>query len=195
MTEENNIAHEDNYHQSRWNLEKLTASAQLAMDIQNPVLMWHSIYTYMHLNCFLDFNSDGEEAVSEDFVLPPIMADFVLQTAISIVKLAQGRHPINDRYRQESTPLSPKEAIDLLPQALGFTRQGYNAFADFDSIYQKVWEAKDYDEARQKGMSSKDALEALCKTYGDMDHSQRRKRIRLGRSFLRNGIYGPYPAP
>lgn len=173
--------------------KEFRATLKLAYAINNPALMWMKIHDYLMKSCILEVGPDGEEITVADVIIMPEMADFFLETAAAIVNLANGTRSAGEimdypeKYEDRvPDPVRPKEAITLLPQALNFTRRGYNAFAQLASIRQKIHEARLYDLLIEDGLSSREALDALSRELGEMAHSRRRRRIREGQFFKKH---------
>ncbi|GAN98648.1 hypothetical protein Gxy13693_008_022 [Komagataeibacter xylinus NBRC 13693] len=176
--------------------QKLRDTMRLAYELDNPVLMWTKIQEYLKRSCIFDEDPEREGTSVSDIFIMPEMADFFLETANAIAFLARGARVTGEVMEKYETdldrnpgPVLPKEAIALLPQALNFTRRGYNAFAQLASMRQKAYEAALYDCLLTNGLSSREALDALSRELGEMDHSRRRRRIREGRRFRNRGLF------
>ncbi|MFT8711481.1 MULTISPECIES: hypothetical protein [Acetobacteraceae] len=174
--------------------KKHRSAMKLADEIDNPVLMWAEVYDYLVHTCILEPDEGGEEVAVSDVIIMPEMADFFLRIAYEVLCLAEGERragEVSDHsdFLFNSSPVLPKEAIKLLPQALSFTRRGYNAFAELAAIRQKIQEARLYDCLLADGLSSREALDALSHEFGELDHARRRKRIREGRYFQERHVW------
>jgi hypothetical protein len=132
----------------------------------------------------------------ESFPLPRELLLFLFQTASAILSLADGQKPLEFRdgeiVGKAGIEITPSEACDFLPEALGLRGYKWNAFLDDrkERIATRLIRKK--REARRNGASEQEAMEIVLKLAGISDARTARRKLKGGRGPRQKS---PYPAP
>jgi hypothetical protein len=109
--------------------------------------------------------------------LPVWIEDYLRNVACALLDMAEGEArwvPEPDRR-----PVTPGEAAKRTPQALGLTRVGWNAFADYRATQKDATLAFDYERQLQPGES--EALVDLAARQLEQNRATVRRRIARAR--------------
>ncbi len=180
---------------------------QLARRTQNPMYAWLALQTLLEAGV----DSSGEWPIQQQMPMPGWIAAYMLSAVQCLTALSAGidfRKPVPEldaqtvsllssmgpeeyfkteefRQRREGVTLPLTEALELVPAALGLTRNGgWNAFSSFEATTQKMHEANAYKAMKAAGVPAKVALHAIASEIGVKDPSHMHARLREGRSLV-----------
>lgn len=156
----------------------------------NPIYFWDAIQHCSHMSR-LEINDSVFRASLPDWCLKHIQT-----LAFQILNLAQGLDETIqpepdgddpegwgksfDEWHRNPT-LTFQDAVDRLPSRLGFTRPGWNAFADYkralERFTREVFIAYDYKVHRAAGLSQAQAFDLISEDHGISDERNLRRII------------------
>jgi hypothetical protein len=169
----------------------------LYMNTQNPVYAWKAI-----LNCT---SVAIRDAIEKEAVegwdawtgeIPAWCQEYLFSCAYKISALEMGSSYDDTK---PSRDISPPGAADMLPSAFGFTRNGWNAFADYQTRIQDLEMERFYRQLREDGASAQESMNKTLERYRyENERSVRRRIAELAKAYTRqpaNGRAGNEPFP
>jgi hypothetical protein len=133
---------------------------------------------------------------SEIFPLPRELLFFLFQNSMAIISLADGQKPLlyqnGELVGKAGVNITPSEACDFLPEALGLRGYKWNAFLDDRKRLSATRLKRMKREARKTGVSEAEAMEIVRKLAGVSDERTARRKLAGGRGPPKKS---PYPAP
>lgn len=179
---------------------------QLARRTQNPMYAWLALQTLLEAGV----DSSGEWPIQQQMPMPGWIAAYMLSAVQCLTALSAGidfRKPVpeldaeaialissmepeeylkTEKFRQqtEGAHISLPKALELVPAALGLTRDGWNAFSSFEATTQKMHDANAYKAMKAAGVPAKVALHAIASEVGVKDPSHMHARLREGKSLV-----------
>ena len=132
----------------------------------------------------------------ESFPLPRELLLFLFQTASAILSLADGQKPLEFRdgeiVGKAGIEITPSEACDFLPEALGLRGYKWNAFNEYARSEKAINLSFAYRFARECGATELEALHTLSKLSGVNDERTLHRKMKGGRGPRQKT---PYPLP
>jgi hypothetical protein len=134
---------------------------------------------------------------SEFFPLPRELMFFLFQITTSVRVLGTGHKPPEYRdgkmvERNQSDKITPSEACDFLPEALGLRGHKWNAFSMFQRDVESGGLLIIKRQARKAGLSEGEAMELVMREAKISDERTARRKLKGGRGPRQKS---PYPAP
>jgi hypothetical protein len=144
--------------------EEISASARAYAETGNPLYVWDA------LSMLCVPSIAGMD--TPDCLLPGWCVAYLGRAAETLMGLPPpGVHPV--RGMAEQAPAVSK--------ALGLSRQGWDAFAEWQKDRESERDAEVYDRVRALGISDKDAAEAATSVWNLENERSVRRRLRRGR--------------
>ncbi len=132
----------------------------------------------------------------ETFPLPRELLLFLLQTSSAIMSLADGQKPLEyqngEVVGKVGTDITPSEAFDFLPEALGLRGYKWNAFLDDRKAIAATRLKRMKRDARKTGKTESEAMELVMREAKISDERTARRKLKGGRGPRQKS---PYPAP
>ena len=141
----------------------------------NPLFVWEVIGAAT--------GSNGQE---RRFTIPQWCTDYLAEVSARIFALSNGKDC--RMFEADDAPfpddVTPDTATKLLPSALGFESQGFNAFKERAALNRACVFFAEHHSAKSRGMSDTDALRHVQDTVGKYIQERRvRDLIEQGRKF------------
>ena len=186
-------ANDDNEQPEQADAARMTAQAVercriAAKETQNPVYAWEAIQ-WLWWEATRVARADGEQPA--EMAIPGWCAEYFGSIASEICALACGAdfrkpQPELDSFGiREAEPLGHKEAMELVPKALGFTssRGSSNAFAEWRADLNAIHSFARLRELQRGGLSYEAAMLQLADEIapGKDESMVRKKTTRGGR--------------
>jgi hypothetical protein len=158
-------------------------------DMKRDVLAWeraakatgNPLYAWLALSALWAARvvpeTAGHPRTEEPFCIPAWCAD-VIGPAAEALHLVASDYDL--RQRRAGVPIPAQEAIAQVPIALGFTRQGFNAFKTLRSDVLDDRFGREFDRLRAEGMTYDQAWKAISDRRG-REASGTRKRATKAR--------------
>lgn len=179
---------------------------QLARRTQNPMYAWLALQTLLEAGV----DSSGEWPIQQQMPMPGWIAAYMLSAVQCLTTLSAGidfRKPVpqldaqtialissmepeeyfkTEEFRQQtkSAHISLPRALELVPAALGLTRDGWNAFSSLETTTQRMHEYNSYEAMKAAGVPEKVALHEIGSAIGVKDPSHIHARRRKGKSLV-----------
>ena len=168
-----------------------TVHAQVAAQFEhlfattgNPLWVWRFMVSARGIRNMLEHLEPQPDLGTLVQPLPQWCMDYLLQSAQRLAELADGldyrSEPVS-RDKAGGPRIEPTRAGELVADALGLTRAGWNAFAAFQVQKRDDVGLLFVDYLSEKGESKAKLIEELAEMWGVEDTRQLRRRLSAAR--------------
>ncbi len=169
------------------------------IDSKNPVYTWMGLIRALAPQA--RSGAIAGSAFPETVTLPGWIAEYLSEASLQIIMLymgidtrvlpaedmedqAAGSETLDEGQEQDEDLVDPKDAMGLLPAALGLRRDGWNAFRAVKADRDKIEIFRKFEDHCRSGMTARDAEFQLQADLGLADDRSVRRRIAEGKALV-----------
>ncbi len=152
----------------------------------NPIYVWKAIHAVRFVTIVrADWNNHPTpwDPLSNPVQLPPWCTAYLSEAAKAVDELSWGidsrrppGQPVPADFYARDFELSERQRLEVLPAVFGFSRQGWNAFAEYQAIKSIGFDVQAaLGTLREEGVSAREAMDEMMERTGFTDERSVRR--------------------